>query len=133
MLIACPDCAAIQEMPPPPPHGRLDCCRCGHVFENTTGRSVDAALACALATLMLLIPANGLTLMTVHVAGIDDSTHLASGLGTFWAQGWPAPALILGLQGIVLPFLRFGLLAATLLAVRFGVRGGWVGPAFRWS
>ena len=133
MLIACPDCAAIQEMPPPPRRGYLDCCRCGHVFENATGRSVDAALACAMATLVLLIPANFLQLMTVHVAGIDDSTHLASGLVTFWRQGWPAPTIILGVQGIVLPFLRFGLLVAALLAVRYGRQDGWVGPAFRWS
>ena len=133
LLIACPDCAAIQEMPPPPAHGRLACCRCGHVLEETAGRSLDAALACAIATLLLLLPANLLALMTVHVAGITESTQLASGLGTFWRQGWPALAVILGLQGIVLPFVRFGLLVATLGALRLGIAGAWVGPAFRWS
>ena len=133
MLIACPDCAAIQQMPPPPKRGALECWQCGSVLEATTGRSLDAALACGLATLLLLVPANLMPIMTVHVAGIDDSTHLASGLLTAWGQGWPLLAIVLGLQGVVLPFVRFGLLSATLAAIRFGVRGGWVGPAFRFS
>jgi hypothetical protein len=41
-------------------------------------------------------------------------------------------AIILGLQAIVLPLLRFGLLSATLAAIRFGVRSRWAGTAFRY-
>jgi paraquat-inducible protein A len=131
-LVACPDCGVVETLPAAPVRGRLECWRCGHVLENTTGRSLEIALACALTTLVLLVPANFMTLMTVRVAGIEDSTHLASGLVTAWTQHWPLVAIILGLQGIVLPFLRFGLLAVTLLAIRQGVSSGWVGPAFRW-
>ena len=101
------------------------------MLERTAGRSLDVALACALATLLLLVPANFMSVMTVHLAGITSSTHLASGLVTSWRQGWPVLAIVLGLQGVVLPFVRFGLLAATLAAIRFGVRDRWVGPAFR--
>lgn len=130
-LIACPDCAAIQRMPSSPAKGWVECWRCGHVLERTAGRSVDVALACALATLLLLIPANFMSVMTVRLAGITSSTHLASGLVTSWRQGWPLLAVVMGLLGIVLPFVRFGLLAVTLGAIRFGVRGHWLGPAFR--
>jgi len=69
--------------------------------------------------------------MTVHVDGIGTSTHLAGGVGVAWRQGWPIVAIILALQGVLLPFVRFGLLSVTLAAIRFGVRG-WVGPAFRY-
>ncbi len=131
-LIACPDCGTIEHMPPAPARGRLECWRCGHVLESTSGRSLDAALACAIATLLLLLPANLMPLMTVHVAGITDSTHLGSGLLTAWRQHWPLLAIMLGLQGVVLPFVRFGLLVVTLGAIRFGVGSGWVGPAFRY-
>ena len=133
MLIACRDCAALQHMPPPPARGWLECWQCGHVLERTTGRSLDAALACGIATLLLLVPANLMPVLTVHVAGIEVPTHLASGLLTASRQGWPLLAVVLGLQGVVLPFVRFGLLSATLAAIRFGVRDGWVGPAFRFS
>lgn len=65
-LIACPDCAAIQRLKPLE-RGRLECVRCARVLENRTGRSLDRALACAIAALLLLIPANTLPLMTVHL------------------------------------------------------------------
>ena len=88
MLIACRDCATIQTIAPATGRGRLECCRCGRVLESTVGRGVDAALACSIATLLLLLPADVMTVMTVHFHGIDISTHLVSGLGTAWDQGW---------------------------------------------
>ncbi len=132
MLIACRDCAAIQRMPPPPARGRLECWRCGRVLESTSGRSLDAALACALATLLLLLPANLMPLMTVHVAGITASTHLGLGpahrvaarLAAAGDRARPAR------RGPAVRSLR--LARATLAAIRFGARGGWVGPAFRY-
>lgn len=132
-LIACPDCAAIQRMPPPPKRGRLECWQCGHALEKASGRSVDGALACAIATLLLLLPANLMPAMTVHLAGISRSTWLASGIATIWDQRWPLVTITLGLVGILLPFVRFGLLAATLTAIRFGARSRWIGAAFRYS
>jgi paraquat-inducible protein A len=132
-LIACPDCAAIQRMPPPPKRGRLECWQCGHPLEKCSGRSLDGALGCAIATLLLLLPANLMPVMTVQVAGISRSTWLASGLATIWHQHWPLVAISLGLFGVILPFLRFGLLSVTLAAIRLGVRDRWVSVAFRYS
>ncbi len=132
-LIGCPGCGTIQELPPRPERGRLVCWHCEHVLERSTGRSIDAPLACSIATLMLLLPANFLPVMTVHVAGVTDQTHLASGLATAWRQGWPVVTAVLALQGILLPFFRFGLLAVTLGAIRLGVHGPWAGRAFRYT
>jgi len=131
MLIACRDCGSIQRLGVPPPGRIVECYRCGRELENTNGRSVDAALACALTTTLLLLAANSVRVMTVRVAGIETSTHLASGLGTAWRQGWPLIAIALGLTGIVLPLIRFPLLSITLAALRLGVRDRWVGIAFR--
>lgn len=131
-VIACPDCGAVQIMPPSPMRGQLSCCLCGQVLEDTNGRGLDPALACSVATLLLLFPANLLPLMTVHVAGITDTTHLASGLLSTWRQGWPIVTAILALQGILLPFARFGLLSFTLAAIRLGWRGQWLGRLFRY-
>jgi paraquat-inducible protein A len=132
MLIACRDCAAIQRMPPPPDRGRLECWQCARILEHTSGRSLDAALACSVTTLMLLLPANLMTAMTLHVAGITRSMQLGSGLKVAWQQGWPLVMIVLGLIGIILPFVRFGLLTVTLGAIRFGARGRWAGTAFRY-
>lgn len=131
-LIACRDCAAVQRLPPLT-RGRLECRQCGRVLEARTGRSVDGALACAMATLLLLFPANFLPLMTVHIGAITSTSHLASGLPIAWHQGWPLVSIVLALEGILLPFFRFGMLAATLMILRSGYRSRWVGMMFRWS
>lgn len=121
-------------MPSGPARGRLKCWRCGTVLETTAGRSLDAALACAIATFLLLLRANLMPAMTLHLAGITRSTYLASGIATSWQQGWPLVATCLGLQAIALPLVRFGLLSATLAAIRFsGINNRWVGAAFRYS
>lgn len=132
MLTACPDCATIQRLAAPQRGMLIECCRCRRVLEHTNGRSLDAALACAVTTTLLLVAENLAILMTVRVAGITRSTHLASGLVTAWRQGWPLIAITLGLLGIVLPLVRFPVLSVTLAAIRLGVRGRWVGTAFRW-
>lgn len=130
-FIACRDCGAVQHMPSAPRSGGLQCYQCGRPLERTSGRSLDAALACAFTTFLLLFPANLLPLMTVHIAGVARTTHLADGLLVAWRQGWPLVAITLGVVGIVLPFIRFGTLSVTLAAIRFGVRGISVGTAFR--
>ncbi len=133
-LIACPQCAAIQAMPPAPARGHIECRRCGDVLERTTGRSVDRALACALATLLLLLPANFLSLLTVNApAGLVATTRLFSGIQQIWLQGWPLMATVCALEGVFLPFARFGLLAAVLIAVKRRHHGPWVGPTFRYA
>lgn len=132
-LIACRDCGAIQHMPAAPKAGKLECCQCARALEKTSGRSLGGALACSLATFVLLFPMNLLSLMTVHAAGISLTTYLYLGLAHAWHENFPLAAIALGLVGVVLPFLRFGLLSATLAAIRFGARGPWVGAAFRYS
>lgn len=133
-LIACPDCGTIQTLPPPPKRGRLNCASCGEPLERCTGRSLDRALACSLTTLLLLFPANYLTLLTVEApAGLVARTRLFSGVMTIWTQGWPLMAVVCALEGVFLPMARFGLLSAALGALRFGRKDAWIGPVFRWA
>ncbi len=107
---------------------------CEDVLERTSGRSLRGALACSLTALILWFPANFLSLMTIRgPAGLVSTTHLFGGCVIIWRLGWPLMAAVLTLEGIVLPFFRFGLLAATLIAVRRGGHGRWVGRCFRWS
>ncbi len=133
MIIACPDCGTIQRLPVLGRHGRSKCRRCGKVLERTAGRSLDAALALSLTTFLLWFPANLGTLMTIRFAGIERSSHLGSGVVEMWHEGWPYLALVVGLQGVVLPFLRFGLLASALAAIRLERQGQWTGWVFRWA
>ena len=134
MMIACPDCDALQRLPLPPGPGYLQCWRCSRVMERRTARSLDAALACGIATLLLLLPANLLPLLLVRpMSGFSATVYLGSGCALIWQQGWPLVAIILGLQGLLLPFVRFGLLVSVLGALRLHARPPWLGRAFRYD
>ena len=131
-IITCPGCDALQVLPFIR-SGSLRCWRCKGTLERATGRSLDAALACGLTTLFLLFPANLLTLLSVSYAGIVSETHAGSGVFTLWSEGWALVAVVVGLQVVLLPFFRFGLLTLSLGAIHSGSTGKWIGPAFRWA
>lgn len=130
-VIGCPDCGLVQLLPPPPGRGTLRCGRCGSALERTAGRSLDGALACSLATFALLFPANLLPLFRVDIIGHINQSIIGSGVAGFWRQHWTFAAVVVALEIVVFPFLRFGLLTAVLLAVKLGRQGRWLGPAFR--
>ncbi len=132
-VIACPDCAAIQRLPDLRRGGLVECRRCGSPLERSNGRSLDAALACAIATLLLLFPANLLPLMSVSFLGTEHASRLGAGVVVMWQQHFMLIALVVAAQAVVLPFFRFGLLASVLAALRFGRPEAWIGTAFRWS
>ncbi|HET6182925.1 MAG TPA: paraquat-inducible protein A [Acetobacteraceae bacterium] len=133
MIIACPDCGTIQRIPPLQRGARLRCPLCRKVLERTAGRSLEAALALALATFVLWFPANLGTLLTLRVLGIERSSRLISGAFGLFSEGWVFLAVLVALQGVILPFFRYGLLFASLASIRFGFQRRWTGIAFRWS
>jgi len=116
------------------PRGATAACPvCDHGLERTSGRSLDAALACSLGTLVLLLPANLLPLMTVSMLWVIRESRAGAGVITLWNGQWVIVAVLGGAFVIVLPFVRFGLLCTVLGSLRFGWRPTWLGRAFRWS
>jgi paraquat-inducible protein A len=133
VTIACPECGTLEEIPRLLRRDTAVCIRCRTDLEKTTGRSLGAALACSLATLLLLVPVNVLPLLRVDIFSIHSQNVTAVGVAQLWGRGWILLAGLSALFVIVLPFLRFGLLTAVLAALRFGRRPRWLGPAFRWA
>lgn len=133
MIIACSDCGTVQELPPPRRGHKLICCRCDATLERVRSNPLDRSLALALATLLLLFPANLMTLLRISIAGVERSSLLGSGIIGMAQQGWLLLAIVAGLQGIIFPFIRFGLLSAALASIRLDLRGGWIGRVFRWA
>src|ERR1700754_2904510 len=133
MTIGCPECGALEDIPPLTARTIARCRICRYPLERRSGRSVTAAFACASTTFILLFPANLAPLMTVGMLGAERSSVLSSGIVDMWNGGWVILALLLGAFGIVLPFVRFGGLAIVLGAVRFGWRFKLIGRLFRWT
>lgn len=132
MTLGCPECGALLELPPLSRPSIALCPTCALPLERTAGRSLQAALACSLATFVLLIPANLAPLLSVHAFGAERSEVLVSGLVFMWRHGWVVMALLLGAFGIVLPIVRFGGLTVVLAAVLLNVQATWLGPLYRW-
>lgn len=133
MTIACPDCGTLEEIPPLASRNTAVCVRCQCVLEKTSGRSIVGALACSLATFLLLFPVNVLPLMRVDILGMHSQNVIAAGIFQLWGHGWILLAGLSAVFVIVLPFLRFGLLSLVLGALRLGRRPKWLGRAFRWA
>ena len=133
MTIACPDCGALEEIPRLSRRDTAVCVTCRSDLEKTNGRSIGAALACSLATLLLLVPVNALPLLRVDLLGMHSQTVTAVGVAILWAHGWILLAALSALLIIVVPFLRFGLLTAVLASISLDRRPSWLGAAFRWA
>ena len=133
MTIACPDCGALEDIPRLLRRGTAVCIRCQSDLEKTNGRSLSAALACSLATLLLLVPINVLPLLRVDIFKMHSQNITAAGVAQLWTRGWILLAGLSALFVILFPFLRFGLLSAVLAALKLGRRPSWLGAAFRWS
>jgi paraquat-inducible protein A len=133
MTIACADCGTLEELPLLPAQTRAICPICEKHLELTSGRSVTAALGCALGTFILLFPANLVPLMSVDLLSMHRASLLGSGVITIWNEHYIVLAILIGLFAVVLPFVRFGLLATVLGLIRLGHRPTWLGPAFRWA
>ncbi|THD79317.1 MAG: paraquat-inducible protein A [Phenylobacterium sp.] len=128
--VACARCGAVQARPP---STVLRCRVCHSELERRTGRSLDAALALSVATLLLLAPANLAPFLSASVLGAERVSRLISGPAELWREGWPALAALVALTVVIAPVLRFGLLATALGALRLGRRERWIGPVFRWA
>ena len=110
MTIACPECGTLEEIPRLLRRDTAVCIRCRTDLEKTTGRSLGAALACSLATLLLLVPVNVAPLLRVDIFGMHSENITAAGVAQLWERGWILLAGLSGLFIVILPFLRFGLL-----------------------
>lgn len=133
MAIACPDCGSIQELPALPARATASCRGCGNALERTAGRSISAALALSLTTLLLLGAAMSLPFLSVNMLGMSRATHIYSVIGLLLKSQWVLLAVGVTAFIVVLPLLRFALLVVVLGAIRFGFRPAWLGPAFRYA
>ena len=130
-LVACFACGTRQEVSPPALRTVVTCVTCGNTLERTHGRSVSGALACSLATLILLVPGNLLTFLTTSALGISRHSVVASAASAMLKDGWPFLALAILLFAVVFPLVRFALLTAVLTMVEFRDIRPWLGRAFR--
>ncbi|KRE88393.1 paraquat-inducible protein A [Frateuria sp. Soil773] len=102
--------------------GRHDaaCPRCGSALHRRKTASLARTWALLIAAFILYLPANLLPIMrTVSLGDVDDNTIL-SGVIELWVKGSPDLAVIVFTASIVVPMLKFLVLATLLLSARSG-------------
>ncbi len=131
-IAGCPECGALQRVMP---SGDADilCYRCGTPVERAAGRSAGAALACAVAALLLLFPANLLPVLRSRLLDASLEAHVFDGAIAYWHDGWPLMAAFVALFVVVIPFARSMMLVAVLGSLRLGRHGRWQGLLFRYA
>jgi paraquat-inducible protein A len=127
----CPNCGLAQVSGERTPKHKIICCRCRAVLAHCAGKSLDATFACAIATLLLLIPAMSEPFLTTSVFGATRTSTLPMSAFVLWQEGWPLLAIVVFLFLLLFPVMRFGALAIVLFAIRFDRRAPWLGFAFR--
>jgi paraquat-inducible protein A len=132
-VIGCPGCGLLQGAPACTGNELAFCPRCQTPLLHCAGKSLNVALACASATLLLLIPASFEPFLTTSALGATRSDVLPSAALALWHEGWSLLAIVFTLFVLVLPPLRFGALSAVLLAIRANTRPRWLGPVFRYA
>lgn len=123
----------MQDLPILPRRSKAVCRLCERDLEKTSGRSIVAALACSLATVLLLIPGNILPLVRVSLFGMQMQNVIGRGIAGLWDHQWVLLAGVTAALVIAVPFVRFGLLSVVLGSLRLGYRPTWLGPLFRWA
>lgn len=132
VTIGCPECGALENIPPLEKGMWARCRICRFPLERTAGRSIAAAFAFSLATFVFLIPAYFMPLLSVHIMGLERSSVLGSGFIFMWQNGWVILTILLGSFGIILPLIRFAGLSFVLYRVYRKTCPIWLGRMYRW-
>lgn len=133
VTIECPNCGLAQVCGESTPNHKISCCRCRTLLAHCAGKNLDATFACVAALLLLLIPAMTEPFLTTSVFGATRTSVLPMSAFALWQEGWPLLATTVFLFLLFFPVVRFGALAAVLLALRMDRRPRWVGVVFRLS
>jgi paraquat-inducible protein A len=131
--VGCLDCGTRQVLPNSSRGTTLICATCRSVLRRAGQRSLAPALACSVATLLLLVPANLEPFLRTSVLGASRQSVLASSAEAMLQDGWPALAVVVLLTVVVLPILRFALLTLVLGLLQSGRRPSWLGRVFRYA
>jgi paraquat-inducible protein A len=130
---ACPDCGTLLSFPPLPRRSTAACLRCHGQIETTIARNIDAALMCAVATLVLLPFVCTLPLLKAELLGQHSESSLIASVAQLGQRHWTILATLSVVFIIVLPAVRMALLALALATVRLEFRPPWLGYVFRWA
>ncbi len=129
-LIACEHCDYLH-VEEDIPAGSVACCvRCGSPLYSAEQNRFDKPLALAVTALILFAIANTFPVLTFGMEGRVETNTLASGVVTFWQEGFPFLAFMVAVTSIIAPLLLIAAHIYVLLPIWRGT--SWPGMKRVW-
>ncbi|QEP43949.1 paraquat-inducible protein A [Ectothiorhodospiraceae bacterium BW-2] len=125
-LIACRYCDLLQRRQPLQPGQSAHCCRCHSLlYRDDDGH--QRALPLLFASLLLLLLASSLPLITLEVGSMAREMHLVSAVVALYTNYNPPLSLFVAMILLILPLMR----VIGLIYVLWAAESGWALPAWR--
>jgi paraquat-inducible protein A len=116
-MIACPDCDAVQTLPPPGARQAAVCCRCGALLVGAGGDRLDRAFPFTLGAIPLFIIANVFPMLRIETAGNLAEATAFEAVRALYHQQLPL-AFLVAFTTMILPALQLISLTYLLLWIR---------------
>ena len=130
-LVACHECDLLQHEVLLRANGAALCRRCGAHLYRDTPHSLDRALACVIASIVLFCLANAFPLIGLELQAGRTTTSLLDAVLTLYRQEiWPVALLVL-ITTILIPASELLTMLYLLLPLRLGVRPPGLTRVFR--
>jgi len=127
VAVACKVCGRVHAMPAIPSGMVAKCVRCGSTIQKRVGDSLHITAACALAALLLYVPANTLPILRIELYGASSDNTAWQGAVRLLKDGDYIIATIVFMASILVPLLKllglFFVVVSTKLRFR---RGRWI-------
>lgn len=131
-LYACLHCDLLQEVPPLAEGEVARCSRCGWLILKNRPRSFERPLALLLTAAILFAIFQSFPLLTFKKAGLEQTAHIATGIGELARQGMVPLAALVAATLIVVPALYLLSLLYVLVPAALNRRTPGMFALFRW-
>jgi paraquat-inducible protein A len=122
--VACKVCGEVHALAEVPAGMAAKCVRCGSTIEKRTADSLHVTAACALAALLLYVPANTLPILRIELYGASSDNTAWEGAMRLLKDGDYIIACIVFMASIFVPLLKLLGLFYLVVSTKFRFKRG---------
>ena len=132
ILVACPDCDLLNNVPELAPDESACCVRCDHTLSRNPANALQRGVALTLSAIILYAITCALPFLSFGEAGVVAHTRLFSGIIGLWREDMHFLAAAVSFTIVVVPVGSLASLCYLLLPLHFDVRLPGADAALRW-